>query len=518
MLRTIALIAVLMWTADTLQKSDDSGTLVFEKLGVLLQRSAIVAHDTDESIFDVFLKIPLNSTQTQSSCGKHLDNFNNAVITRVREAINLHDSFSAINENTKRSKRSFLAGLLGGGLLSIATSAISGIIVSNKVNKLKHDFLQFANRVHEFQEQTVAFDRSIIQILKKHRHNQCIIEQNLQELQFRLQADEMIRDLQGVLDYLKSGQLVGLPLNPDVFPPSVMRKVLQDHPEISKTLYLTERLEYVYLAITVYVGKAVLNEQNGTLTIHFLFTIPWLTEENTLPLYSVKSIPSRTEKTQSCKRIYLPEAVVAVDNYFVEIDTKDCIKRNQISLCYSPPYSHLNNNTCLTQGICTSTEATCETDAIFDKHGIMVHTLDGAKTVSSSDRPMVTSHNPGFKFFAWKDYKMVTYNNKTMYAPSYYQTYIVANSRETYKSINLENWTYPELPRIPSMEHVHKLNWGVITIAVLLLLMAGTVGVFLLLKLKRHRQGLHHVPSQDELEELNSQEIVDQPQAIVINN
>ena len=138
--------------------------------------------------------------------------------------------------------------------------------------------------------------------------------------------------------------------------------------------------------------------------------------------------------------------------------------------------------------------------------------------MSSSDRPMVTSHNPGFKFFAWKDYKMVTYNNKTMYAPSYYQTYIVANSRETYKSINLENWTYPELPRIPSMEHVHKLNWGVITIAVLLLLMAGTVGVFLLLKLKRHRQGLNHVPSQDELEELNSQEIVDQPQAIVINN
>ena len=78
----------------------------------------------------------------------------------------------------------------------------------------------------------------------------CRRKKNLQKLQFRLLADEKIRDLDGILDYLKSGQPEGLPLNRDVFPPSEMRKVLRDHPEISQTLYNTERLEYVYLVFT----------------------------------------------------------------------------------------------------------------------------------------------------------------------------------------------------------------------------------------------------------------------------
>ena len=521
MLRIAMLMSTIVLVAVCVEKqSDDSGTLVFEKLGVLLQRSAIVAHDTDESIFDVFMKIPLNSTRPQSICGKQATNFDSAVMERVKEAISLHNNFTAITENAKRSKRSLLAGLLGGGLLSIATSAISGFIVSNKVNKLKREFSQFASRVHEFQEQSVAFDRGVIQILKKQRNNQCVTEQNLQQLQLRLLADEKIRDLDGILDYLKSGQLAGLPLNPDVFPPSVMRKVLQDHPEISKTLYNTERLEYVYLAVTVYVGKAVLDEQNRTLTIHFLFTIPWLTELNTFPLYSVKSIPFRDRERQTCRKIDLPQAVIAVGNFFVEIDMKDCIKRNQISLCYSPPFTHLNNNTCLTQGMCKSIDASCETDAIYDKHGLMVHTLDGAKAVSSSEKPEVTSHNAGFKFFAWKDYDMVTYNHKTMYAPSYYQTYIVANSGETYKPVQLENWTYPEIPVIPTMKHIHSLKWGVIVITGMTILMAGTVGICLLLKKFRCRQGLLRVPSHPDLQqELSEQEqFIGTTEAIVINN
>ena len=152
---------------------------------------------------------------------------------------------------------------------------------------------------------------------------------------------------------------------------------------------------------------------------------------------------------------------------------------------------------------------------------LMVHNLDGAKAVSSSDKPEVTSHNTGFRFFAWRDYDMVTCNNKTMHEPSYYQTYILSNSGETYKPVRLENWTNPEIPVIPIMKHIHSLKWEVIVITSLTMLMAVTVGIYLLLKkFNSCRVGLLRVPSHPDLlqEHADQEQFIGTTEAIVINN
>ena len=128
------------------------GTLVFEKLGVLLKRNAIAAVDADMTIVNVFMKIPLQLDTPQGRCSKmNITKYQSIIKNRVEDALYLFQNFTHIEAELHRSKRSFLAGLLGGSLLSIATSTISGLLVNHNVNKLKTQFENFAKKTTQLE-------------------------------------------------------------------------------------------------------------------------------------------------------------------------------------------------------------------------------------------------------------------------------------------------------------------------------------------------------------------------------
>ena len=201
---------------NTQQDIHPSSSIIFEELGILLKRESIASVDADYTVLDIFMKIPIGTLwyqnqagQPEPTCGTgHERKFLEIIEEDIIKAINLHGNFTEIQENFNGRGKRFLGGLIGGGLIGLAASTISALILNRDISQFKERFQNFAKAVTTFQGNQLTFNKNIVQILKKIHHNECAEELELTDLQARIAAVELRQELQHILQYISTYQQV----------------------------------------------------------------------------------------------------------------------------------------------------------------------------------------------------------------------------------------------------------------------------------------------------------------------
>ena len=411
-------------------------TIIFEKLGVLLKQTSLVALDTDSSIINVFYKV---KTRTKKACES--TESNRMVEIKVKEAVEIHENLMKIHhgrdgpQEGNRKKR-FLAAIVG-GILGLATSGISSLLINRNVNKFKNEFHEFKDAVHGFEVDQINLDKRIIHIIKEQKDIACEVEQH-----------QILEELKPLLAYFYAGSFEKQRLKPQIFKPKDLVRILKDHEELKETLYKISKLEYLYLAANVHVGNVKFDDKMGELTVHFLLTVPWLTGENTHPLYKTKEVEKKNK--EGCWKIGLPPAVMKIGAAYHTIRDQECENRFPLMTCNEQKPAPTNNISCLTQGqSCVMSQETCNRNYIYDLNGLLAFVPRTATAVETrKERRIVKIDGPRFKFFPWAEYALITIDNMTHYRPSYIETNIEVILDQDYTVVG-DNWDIPIPPITP---------------------------------------------------------------------
>ena len=420
--------------------STDKGSLIFEEKGLVLQRDATVALDTDYSMISLFLKFPrptwkftgcnINKAKEMKSLFINLTDPTLETNTRLFENL-LKSRFQLDNKpaDTNRHKRSIL-GFLGAGLISTAFSAVSDIVISKRISHLQESFNTFADRQKLLNHKNVHIHNAIVHYLhdyndlvNKHLLNlQCDIDANQMILTIKLLTLEYNSHIQSIFEEIQRGALTSQ-VTAKVLNETVLSEILRSHSQLSKTLYREESITYFYQAALMTMANVSYDKNN--LNIHYIVSIPWLTKHNTFPSYRIKQVG--IQQTDTCYKVNLPNIVVKGRMGFFELDMTSCDDRLPIRICYSQPIQHLQTVTCLhhNQGDkCELIKIPCKFEYVFDKSGILIHHLDNILVLNrgGGERPNISSVQPspfGTSFISWEHASLVQAKQHNFHSPTY---------------------------------------------------------------------------------------------------
>lgn len=427
-------------------------SVLFDQLGLILQESQFMALDTNNRLISVFLK--LQKPVSQYSIKNCDTNQTNAMA--INETINNYERLfgealkiaqyspnSNLNNTHKRPKRSIL-GLFNLGF-NFVTSVISGVNqyrLNRHYNDLQKDFTNFANMQNainrnnvQIQKQFVKLVRSLQYGLKTYAHDlNCETTKLLQNTIQHVQSMEFSAHLAKLLEPLEQGTLTGK-LTPKMIPYTDLAKILSDHPELNSTLYKQLSPAFFYKSTKLIIVDLIHTQK--FLTIHYVLTVPYLTESNTFRRYNVRQIgislnpPQNHAAENRCVQAKLPSIVVKSSDRYYSLENTICTESNSnVLLCYSQPVYHLPEIKCLTNhSTCSFEPIPCSTNYIFDKTGLLIRheTNEPILALERSSKPSIVKISPdnnSISFIPWQFYSLVKIASATLYSPTFISTFI----------------------------------------------------------------------------------------------
>ena len=399
--------------------------VIYKQLGVILQRSKTIAIDTDYSMVSVFMK--LNIPDYRFQCGNNTfgAELNSLLHKEIKRNI---DMFSSLTE-VRRRKRN-LWGAIGSTILSTAFSAFGDVYLYKKVKGLQTKFLKFSQKVEEFEQNQLKFDGEIISIMRNMADVVNSLNCNSREQQQKLHLNKVLDTLNTMFASLNTGSLEA-PLNAKLISPSEIKDILRDHSELSTTLFSTDNVMYFYKSVNTLMADVEYVQGQNLLAVHFLLSVPWLTQNNTFVSYDVRQTGFRSK--ERCYEVQLPGTVIRTDyNTFKALSDIQCTDRDpRMSLCYSQPALHLPLVLCLTNySACDFTNIPCKSvkNYIFDRTGILIHHEGEIQVLNrKSPRPFIERITPpknNIIFIQWAEAKLVQVGNHNFYSPNFISTYL----------------------------------------------------------------------------------------------
>jgi hypothetical protein len=445
-------------------------SLLFDQLGLILQESKFMALDTNNRLISVFLKLKkpvsqysIKNCDTNQTNAMAINHTINNYERLFEEALKIaqYSPNSQLNDTQRRSKRSIL-GLFNLGF-NFVTSVISGVNqyrLSKHFNGLQKDFANFANmqntinknNVH-IQKQFIKLMRSLQYGLKTYAHDlNCETSKHLQNTIQHIQSMEFSAHLEKLLEPLEHGTLTGK-LTPKILPYEDLAKILSDHPELNNTLYKRLSPAFFYKSTQLMIVDLV--HTNRFLTIHYVLTIPYLTESNTFRRYNVRQTgislksPLKLANNNNCVQAKLPSIVVRSSDRYYSLENTICTESNSnVLLCYSQPVYHLPEIECLRNySTCSFEPIPCSMKYIFDKTGLLIRHENNEPILAleRASKPSIVKIKPddrSISFIPWRYYSLVKVASATLYSPTFISTFV--DQAATDLSFNTSSISYNE--------------------------------------------------------------------------
>ena len=160
---TFQLLFIMVLFTISVNCFDLNSTYIFEAHGIMLKQKGVVTFASDNMI-SIFRKAKLLQIGDITNCNKDwINSFNTQIIVTTNEHINL---FNKISRPVNQNKRSLAILGIGLGALDLLLSGISYGKLSSHINQLEGKFNDFVDFQHNFDQNSIEFDKKIVSIIQ----------------------------------------------------------------------------------------------------------------------------------------------------------------------------------------------------------------------------------------------------------------------------------------------------------------------------------------------------------------